>query len=159
MMILGGWMATIPELPVKTGRGKIIWETAQAADALGARLPELRAGRNPKAASEPANRGFVDLIQAIAAPEDPELSIEKLTGVRRAPAAFDRGLRGDGAWHRPDRRRVHRRVAWGISHERQAATSRGGGRYWTGCAIRMRSGSGGGRGRPSCRRCWMPAEG
>lgn len=81
MMILGGWVATIPELPVKTGLGKIIWEMAQAADALGSRLPELRAGRNPKAASEPANRGFVDLIQGIAAPEDPELTIEKLTGV------------------------------------------------------------------------------
>ena len=32
MMILGGWVATIPELPVKTGLGKIIWETAKAAD-------------------------------------------------------------------------------------------------------------------------------
>jgi hypothetical protein len=81
MMILGGWLATIPELPVKTGLGKIIWETAQAADALGKRLPELRAGRNLNTASTAANQGLVDLIQAVAEPEDPELSIEKLTGV------------------------------------------------------------------------------
>ena len=39
MRILGGWVATIPELPVKTGLGKIIWDCAQSADALGERLP------------------------------------------------------------------------------------------------------------------------
>ena len=32
------WLATIPEVPVKTGLGKIVWETAQAADVLGKRL-------------------------------------------------------------------------------------------------------------------------
>ena len=32
MMIMGGWVATIPEVPVKTGLGKVIWEGAQAAD-------------------------------------------------------------------------------------------------------------------------------
>ncbi len=26
MMMMGGWIATIPELPVKTGLGKIVWE-------------------------------------------------------------------------------------------------------------------------------------
>lgn len=81
MMILGGWVATIPELPVKTGLGKIIWDTAQAADALGSRLPELRAGRNPNTASAAANGGFAKLIQAVAEPEDPGLTIEKLAGV------------------------------------------------------------------------------
>ncbi len=34
MMLMGGWLATIPEIPVKTGLGKVIWETAQTADAL-----------------------------------------------------------------------------------------------------------------------------
>jgi len=80
MMMLGGWIATIPELPVKTGLGKIIWETAQAADLLGKRLPELRAGRNLNTASEASNRGFADFLQAIAEPDDPELTIEKLVG-------------------------------------------------------------------------------
>jgi len=81
MMIMGGWLATIPELPVKTGLGKIIWETAQAADVLGKRLPELRAGRNLQTASEPGNQEFADLIQAVAEPEDPDLTIEKISGM------------------------------------------------------------------------------
>lgn len=80
MMMLGGWIATIPELPVKTGLGKIIWETAQAADLLGKRLPELRAGRNLNTASEASNQGFADFLQSIAEPDDPELTIEKLVG-------------------------------------------------------------------------------
>ena len=81
MMMTGGWMATVPELPVKTGLGKITWECAQAADALGKRLPELRAGRNLNVASQSANQGFADLITAVAAPEDPEQTIEKLAGL------------------------------------------------------------------------------
>jgi hypothetical protein len=81
MMILGGWMATVPEVPVKTGLGKICWEMAQAADALGKRLPELRCGRKAVAASESANEGFAKFIEAISEPERPDLSIEKLTGL------------------------------------------------------------------------------
>ena len=81
MMIMGGWVATIPELPVKTGLGKIIWETAQGADELGRRLPELRCGRKAVAASESPNEGFADFIQAVAEPESPDQSVEKLTGM------------------------------------------------------------------------------
>ncbi len=81
MMILGGWLATVPEIPVKTGLGKIIWETAQAADALGKRLPELRCGRKAVAASEAANEGFADFVQEVSDPETPDLTIEKLTGM------------------------------------------------------------------------------
>jgi hypothetical protein len=79
-MLMGGWLATIPELPVKTGLGKIIWETAQAADALGKRLPELRCGRKAVDSSEAPNQGFGDFMQEIAAPEAPEHTIEKITG-------------------------------------------------------------------------------
>ncbi len=81
MMMLGGWVATCPELPVKTGLGKIIWDGARAADELGKRLPELRCGRKSVAASESANQAFADLIQTIAEPEAPDLTIEKLVGV------------------------------------------------------------------------------
>lgn len=81
MMIMGGWVATIPEVPVKTGLGKIIWEGAQAADELGKRLPELRCGRKAVEASEPANEGFAGFVQAIAEPERPDLTIEKLVGI------------------------------------------------------------------------------
>jgi len=81
MMIMGGWVATIPEVPVKTGLGKVIWESAQAADELGKRLPELRCGRKAIEASEAANNGFADFVQSIAEPERPDLTIEKLVGV------------------------------------------------------------------------------
>jgi len=81
MLMLGGWLATIPEVPVKTGLGKITWESAQAADALGKRLPELRCGRASVAASESPNAGFAALIQAVAEPERPDLTIEKLAGL------------------------------------------------------------------------------
>lgn len=81
MMLMGGWMATIPEMPVKTGLGKIVWESAQAADALGNRLPELRCGRRSISTSEVANQGFADFVQAVAEPERPDLTIEKLVGV------------------------------------------------------------------------------
>jgi len=81
MMMLGGWLATIPEIPVKTGLGKIIWEGAKAADEFGKRLPELRCGKRAAETSEPGNQAFADLIQEIAEPERPDLTIEKLTGV------------------------------------------------------------------------------
>lgn len=81
MMAMGGWVATIPEVPVKTGLGKIIWECAQAADVLGKRLPELRCGRKAMESSEPANEGFAAFIQEVTEPETPDLTIEKLTGV------------------------------------------------------------------------------
>ena len=81
MMLLGGWLATVPEVPVKTGLGKITWENAQAADAFGRRLPELRCGRRAVEASEAPNQGFADFITALAAPETPDLTIEKLAGL------------------------------------------------------------------------------
>jgi hypothetical protein len=81
MMILAGWIATIPEVPVKTGLGKIVWDCAQCADALGKRLPELRCGRRAVEASEAANTGFAEFVQALAEPETPDLTIEKLAGV------------------------------------------------------------------------------
>jgi len=81
MMILGGWVATIPELPVKTGLGKIIYEDSMIADALGKRLPELRCGRQTVNASESSNQGFADFINAVSEPESPDRTIEKLAGV------------------------------------------------------------------------------
>lgn len=81
MMLMGGWIATIPELPIKTGLGKVIWESAQAADAFGNRLPELRCGRKSVQASEAPNDGFAAFITEIAEPEMPDQTIEKLVGV------------------------------------------------------------------------------
>ncbi len=81
MMMLGGWLATIPEVPVKTGLGKVIWEGAKAADEFGKRLPELRCGKRAAESSEAGNQAFADFIQEIAEPETPDLTIEKLAGV------------------------------------------------------------------------------
>jgi hypothetical protein len=81
MMMMGGWLATVPELPVKTGLGKVIWESAQAADALGKRLPELRCGRKSVDSSESPNDAFAAVIHELAAPEEATLTIEKLTGM------------------------------------------------------------------------------
>ncbi len=81
MLTMGGWLATIPEVPVKTGLGKVIWESAQAADALGKRLPELRCGRKAVAASESPNDGFAGFVQEVAGPERPDQTIEKLVGI------------------------------------------------------------------------------
>ena len=80
MVAFGGWLATVPEVPVKTGLGKITWEVAQIADAFGKRLPELRCGRKAVEASEASNQGFADFIQAVCEPERPDLTIEKLVG-------------------------------------------------------------------------------
>jgi hypothetical protein len=81
MMMMGGWLATVPEVPVKTGLGKVIWEGAKAADELGKRLPELRCGKRAAESSEAGNQAFADFIQEVAAPESPDLTIEKLAGV------------------------------------------------------------------------------
>ena len=81
MMMLGGWLATVPEVPVKTGLGKVIWEGARAADEFGKRLPELRCGKRAAETSEAGNAAFADFIQEVAGPESPDLTIEKLAGV------------------------------------------------------------------------------
>ncbi len=81
MLTMGGWLATVPEVPVKTGLGKLIWEDAKAADELGKRLPELRCGRKAVNSSESPNEGFAGFIQAIADPERPDQTIEKLAGL------------------------------------------------------------------------------
>src|SRR4029453_6592500 len=81
MLMRGGWLATVPEVPVKTGLGKVVWECAQAADALGRRLPELRCGRRAVDASESPNQGFAGFVEALSEPETPDLTIEKLAGL------------------------------------------------------------------------------
>ena len=94
MLMLGGWLATIPEVPVKTGLGKIIWEGAQAADALGKRLPELRCGRASVAASESAERGLRGADPGGGRAGAPRPHDREARGpVRRAEAAPGRGLR------------------------------------------------------------------
>ncbi|PYO55509.1 MAG: hypothetical protein DMD83_19265, partial [Candidatus Rokuibacteriota bacterium] len=62
MRMLGGWIALTPELSAKLLMGRHVWDNAQHADALGRRLPELRAQAH---VSEPANEAFVAFMDAI----------------------------------------------------------------------------------------------
>ena len=110
MRVLGGWLALTPEMSAKLLMGRHVWDNAQHADALGRRLPELRAHAQE---SEPANEAFVAFMDALESPETPERTVERLVGVyrvlkphllaayERAPRQRQRGLR---AAHAPDPR-------------------------------------------------------
>src|SRR5213596_3076696 len=80
MRILGGWIALTPELSAKLLMGRHVWDNAQHADALGRRLPELRAAAH---VSEPANAAFVTFLDSLEEPTHPAQTIERLTGVYR----------------------------------------------------------------------------
>ena len=80
MRILGGWIALTPELSAKLLLGRHVWDSAQHADVLGKRLPELRAQAQM---SEPPNAAFVAFMNAIEEPERPDQSVERLVGVYR----------------------------------------------------------------------------
>ena len=82
MMILGGWVATVPELPVKTGLGRIIWETAQGGRQAGQPAPgSFAAETRSVSAAEAPNEAFAAFVRSVAEPESPALTIEKLSGV------------------------------------------------------------------------------
>jgi hypothetical protein len=57
-----------------------VWDNAQHADALGKRLPELRAHAH---SSEPANARFVAFMNALEEPERPGQTVERLVGMYR----------------------------------------------------------------------------
>src|SRR4029450_12744450 len=104
MMIMGGWVATIPELPVKTGLGKVIWESARAADEFGKRLPErpppVRGRQRGIRGADPGDRGA-----GAARPDDREAGRH----LRPAQAASHRALRDPHARDRRDLGRAHDR--------------------------------------------------
>jgi hypothetical protein len=122
MRILGGWIALTPELSAKLLLGRHVWDNAQHADALGRRLPELRA---PAHVSEPATAAFVTFMDAIEAPEQPSQTIERLTGVYRVlkPHLRDRyrhHLAQANAVYEPPTRRILERCADDESRHIQA---------------------------------------
>ena len=80
--VLGGWVATVPELDVKMRLGTHCYKHAWHADLWHKRLPELRE-MSPERLTVPANDELVAFIDAMTEPEAPELTIEKLTGVYR----------------------------------------------------------------------------
>jgi 1,2-phenylacetyl-CoA epoxidase catalytic subunit len=80
MRMMAGWIALTPEVPVKLEMAKQVYEDALHTDALGKRLPELRAQAQ---VSKPANENFVSFIQEIEDKENWEDTIERLTGIYR----------------------------------------------------------------------------
>jgi hypothetical protein len=79
---LGGWVATVPELDVKTTLGRHCYHHAWHAELWHKRLPELREMRPERLIRAP-NAELEAFVAALTEPEAPELTIEKLVGVYR----------------------------------------------------------------------------
>jgi hypothetical protein len=80
--MLGGWVATVPEIDVKLRLGTHCYKHAWHAELWHKRLPELRE-MNTERLAQPANDGVAAFMDALAAPSDPGSTIEKLVGVYR----------------------------------------------------------------------------
>ncbi len=80
--VLGGWVATVPELDVKLVLGRHTYHHAWHAELWDKRLPELRE-MNTTRLTVPANDAMAEFMDAVREPEAPELTIEKLVGVYR----------------------------------------------------------------------------
>ncbi len=80
MRMMAGWIALTPELAVKLEMAKQVYEDALHTDALGKRLPELRA--QPQI-SKPPNEAFVTFMNALEDKEEWEDTIERLVGIYR----------------------------------------------------------------------------
>ncbi|HUW01861.1 MAG TPA: hypothetical protein VMW08_05880 [Acidimicrobiales bacterium] len=80
--VMGGWIATVPELDVKMRLGAHCYHHAWHAELWHKRLPELRE-MNQDRLTEPPNDELVAFVDAMTEPEAPETTIEKLVGVYR----------------------------------------------------------------------------
>src|ERR1700720_1888351 len=79
MRMMAGWIALTPEINIKLEMARQVYEDALHTDALGKRLPELRA----QIASKPPNTEFVTFMNAIEDKEEWEDTIERLVGIYR----------------------------------------------------------------------------
>jgi hypothetical protein len=80
--VLGGWVATVPELDVKLVLGRHTHFHAEHAKRWDERLPELRE-MNRERLNQPPNPEFETFMDAVREPEAADLTIEKLVGVYR----------------------------------------------------------------------------
>jgi hypothetical protein len=80
--VLGGWVATVPEIDVKLRLGTHTYHHAWHSELWHKRLPELRE-MNQERLNVPPNDEFVAFVDAMTEPEAPELTIEKLVGAYR----------------------------------------------------------------------------
>ena len=80
MRMMAGWIALTPQIPVKLEMARQVYEDALHADALGKRLPELRAQAQ---VSKPPNDAFIKFMNEIEDKEEWEDTIERLVGIYR----------------------------------------------------------------------------
>ena len=113
MRVLGGWIALTPEVSAKLVMGRHVWDNAQHADALGRRLPELRAQAH---VSEAANSAVVACLDAIEEAEQPGQTVERLVGVYQVLkphllATYEDHMRRANEVYEPPTRRILARCA------------------------------------------------
>lgn len=80
--VLGGWVATVPELDIKTMLGRHTYKHAWHSELWTKRLPELREMVPDKLTVAP-NEAMERFVAALTEPEAKDLTIEKLVGVYR----------------------------------------------------------------------------
>jgi hypothetical protein len=80
--LMGGWVATVPELDIKLRLGTHCYHHAWHSELWHKRLPELRE-MNPERLTLPPNDDYVAFIDALGEPEAPDQTIEKLVGLYR----------------------------------------------------------------------------
>ena len=80
--LMGGWVATVPELDVKLRLGTHCYHHAFHSELWHKRLPELRE-MNPERLTQPPNAEMEAFVDALGAPEEQGETIEKLVGLYR----------------------------------------------------------------------------
>ena len=80
--LMGGWVATVPELDIKLRLGTHCYHHAFHSELWHKRLPELRE-MSPEKVTVPPNEEFVAFIDALSEPEAADQTIEKMVGMYR----------------------------------------------------------------------------
>ena len=153
MRMMAGWIALTPQIAVKLEMARQVYEDALHTDALGKRLPELRA--QPQV-SKPPNEAFVTFMNAIEDKEEWEDTIERLVGIYRVlkphlishySAHVARRIRSTS------RRRCASCSGWS---RKRRFTSSAGWCCWTSCSTRRKSISRASNGRRISKGCSVP---
>lgn len=80
--VLGGWVATVPEIDIKTMLGRHTYHHAWHSELWTKRLPELRE-MVPEKLTMPPNEAMERFVKELTEPEAADLTIEKMVGVYR----------------------------------------------------------------------------
>lgn len=80
--LMGGWVATVPELDIKLRLGTHCYHHAFHSELWHKRLPELRE-MSPEKVTVPPNEEFVAFMDALSEPEAADQTIEKMVGMYR----------------------------------------------------------------------------